>query len=189
MGLGQTMLTSMFLVLLSLAAISANRLILDRESSYYEEEAYKQSAILANALLQEIVRKKYDSGVVDTSNWGYQDKLDFNQPYDLGPNPTARDYVNPGGVADTFPYKSIIATNGNYFDDIDDYKGYKRSASAGNLSGFILTVDVYYVKKSGASYIPSTGTYNQQYQKQVNVTVSNPKYLRKNLLYSTIVSY
>ncbi len=186
MGLGQTMLTSMFLVLLSLAAISANRLILDRESSYYEEEAYKQSAILANALLQEIVRKKYDSGI-DTSSWGYTSTTSFLLSTDLGPSWAAAAYVNPGGAPDTFPYRSINDSSANLnFDDIDDYKGYKRSANAGPLTGFLLSVDVYYVRLSGSTYVK---TSTRQYFKQIDVFVKNPKYLKDSLRYSTIASY
>ena len=41
-----------------MAVVNANRLIIDRDILFYEQEAYKQAGILANALLQEIVRKK-----------------------------------------------------------------------------------------------------------------------------------
>jgi hypothetical protein len=174
----------MFLVLLTLAVISANRLILDRQTSFYEQEAYKQSAILANALLQEIVRKKFDSNV-DTSAFGYMDSSLFVTPAQLGPSPSAAHYVNPGGVADTFPYKSINNATSNYFDDVDDYKGYKRSANAGSLTGFILTVNVYYVNLNNLDVNAGARTY----RKRIDVTVSNSKYLKKDLLYSTIVAY
>jgi hypothetical protein len=186
MGLGQTMLTTMFLVLLTLAVISANRLILDRQTSFYEQEAYKQSAILANELLQEIVRKKFD-GKIDTSSSVYLplNTTNFSSPSELGPSPTARSYVNPGGAADTIPYKSIKNTDDNFFDDIDDYKGYKRSASAGGLTGFILTVNVYYVALSNLDVDANA----LRYRKRIDVTVSNSKYLKKDLLYSTIVAY
>ncbi len=189
MGLGQTMLTSLVLVLLSLAVISGNRLMLDKDQSFYEQEAYKQAGILANALLQEIVRKKFDSSV-DTSDTYYMNTTEFNSPGSLGPSSNAASYVNPGGAADVFPYKSIKNTDGNYFDDIDDYKGYKRSASVGNLTGFILTVDVYYVRLSGGLYVKANT--NAQYWKKIDVAVTNSKYLiNKNstLTFSTIVAY
>ncbi len=188
MGLGQTMLTSLFLVLLSLAVISGNRLMLDRNTSFYEQEAYKQAAILANELLQEIVRKKFDSqvtGSYDTSKSVYMLQSQFDAAGSLGPSAAAASYVNPGGVADTFPYKSIKNTDGNFFDDIDDYKGYKRSANSGSLDGFILTVNVYYVSVSNLD----VDANSQRYRKRIDVTVSNSKYLRKNLIFSTIAAY
>ncbi len=188
MGLGQTMLTTMFLVLLTMAVVNANRLIIDRDILFYEQEAYKQAGILANALLQEIVRKKFDSkvtGVNDTDKAVYMDSSLFDAPNSLGPSSTASAYVNPGGAADTYPYKSIVNTNGNFFDDIDDYKGYKRLSNAGSLDSFILTVNVYYVDVSNLN----VNAYSRNYRKRIDVTVSNSKYLKKNLVFSTIAAY
>jgi len=181
MGLGQTMLTTLFLVLLTLAVISANRLIFNSESSFYEQEAYKEAGLLANALLQEIVRKKFDS-TVDTSDSEYKSTSSFD--WSLGPSNNARTYVNPGGAADIFPYKSIKGSNGDYFDDIDDYKGYKRVAYSGNMVE-TLTVDVYYVKQNGTRPIP----LSKQYFKRIDVNVFNIHYLRDTLVFSTIVAY
>ena len=181
MGMGQTMLTSAFLVLLTIAVMNANKMIVDRDINYYEQEAFKQAGILANSLLDEIVRKKY-AGEADTSG-AYQLRTDFYSA--LGPSSTASNYVNPGGAPDTYPYKSIRGDNGNYFDDIDDYKGYRRSANAGNITGFLLTVNVMYVSPVNPSVITST----QQYLKRIDVTVSHPTYLKKNLTFNRIISY
>ncbi len=196
MGLGQTMLTSLFLVLLSLAVISGNRLMIDRETSFYEQEAYKQAGILANALLQEIVRKKFDSKV-DTSRSVYvthlTDSDSLDQPASLGAPFSAISHVNPSGADDVYPYKSIDnSSSATNFDDIDDYKGYHRYADAGGLTGFKLTVDVYYVKLSGGQYLRVPNFGNATYWKKVDVTVKNSKYLTLKdsvLTFSTIVAY
>lgn len=179
------MLTTMFLVLLTVAAVNSYKLIDNMEANYYQEEAYKQAGILANELMQEIVRKKFDASV-DTSEDRYMDSDEFNWPSQLGAPSTARNYVNPGGAADTYPYKSVAISNSSLnFDDMDDYKDYKRSASAGGLTGFILTVDVYYVSLSNLD----VNAYAKRYRKRIVVTVSNSKYLSKDLVFSTIASY
>jgi hypothetical protein len=181
MGMGQTMLTSAFLVLLTIAVMNANKMIVDRDFNYYEQEALKHAGVLANNLLDEIVRKKY-AGEADTSGV-YQLRTAFTSA--LGPGATAANYVNPDGAADTFPFKSVRGDTPDYFDDIDDYKGYVRSADAGNITGFILTVNVLYVNPLSPNITVST----QQYLKRIDVTVSHPTYLNKNLLFNRIVSY
>lgn len=182
MGMGQTMLTSAFLVLLTIAVMNANRMIVDRDVNYYEQEAFKQAGILANSLLDEIVRKKY-AGEADTSLSYYQPRTDFISA--LGPGAAAANYVNPAGAPDTFPYRSVRGDSPSYFDDVDDYKGYIRSADAGNITGFILTVNVVYVSPINPSFVTST----QQYLKRIDVTVSHPVYLKNNLTFNRIVSY
>jgi hypothetical protein len=181
MGMGQTMLTSAFLVLLTIAVMNANKMIVDRDINYYEQQAFKHAGILANSLLDEIVRKKFDDAA-DTSI-AYQARSVFNTA--MGPGAIAKNYVNPGGAPDTFPFKSIRGDNSNYFDDVDDYNGYIRSADAGNITGFILTVEVYYVSPAN----PNFKTTTQQYLKKVDVTVSHPTYLTKAMKFNRIVSY
>lgn len=178
MSFGQTMLTATFLVLLTVAVFNANNMISNMDTSYYETEALEQSGILANSLMNEIIRKKFDSRA-DTSSY-YQQPWEFD--YAMGPSSTASNYVNPGGEPDTYPYRSVTTS---YFDDVDDYNGYVRSATAGNLTGFILRVRVYYVRQSNPNYSSSSQTY----LKKVVVTVSNSTYLKRDLEYSTIVSY
>lgn len=181
MGMGQTMLTSAFLVLLTIAVMNANKMIVDRDFNYYEQEALKHAGVLANNLLDEIVRKKY-AGEADTSGI-YQLRSAFTSA--LGPSATASNYVNPGGAPDTFPFKSVRGDNSSYFDDVDDYKGYVRSVNTDNITGFILTVNVFYVNPS----FPNLTTSTQQYLKRIDVTVSHPTYLKNNLLFNRIVSY
>jgi hypothetical protein len=103
----------------------------------------------------------------------------------MGPSSTARNYVNPSGAADVAPYKSIRGTDGNYFDDIDDYHGYLRTANATDISGYQLTVSVYYVKKDN----PDAASSGRQYYKRIDVKVTHPIYLPKQLTFSAIATY
>lgn len=172
------MITATFLVLLTVAVFNANNMISNMDASHYEKEALEQSGILANSLLNEIVRKKFDSQA-DTSSY-YQYPWEFD--YAMGASSTARHYVNPEGRPDTYPYRSVTTA---YFDDVDDYNGYVRSATAGSLTGFILRVRVFYVRQTN----PNIASISQTYLKKVEVTVSNQTYLSRDLVYSTIVSY
>ncbi|MFA6467351.1 MAG: hypothetical protein WCW35_00505 [Bacteroidota bacterium] len=214
MGLGQTMITSAFLVLLTIAAMNANKMIVDRDSNYYEQEAFRQAGNLANALLSEIVRKKFDE-LADTSGV-FQPVTAFTTSGNLGAAvDTYRDsvkimwwwiYIYPSETSkvplpDTLAdpdipnYKSI---NSNWYDDVDDYNGYERRAQSGTITGFILTVDVYYVNASDLNTVTASKTY----YKKIVVSVTNPTYFPKRdldgdgdeddditLTFSTIKSY
>lgn len=186
------MLTAAFLVLVTVAAMNANKMIVERDVSYYEQEAYQQSAVLANALLTEIMTKRYDEYATSSDSW-YANTSDFSTT--LGPFAWEAAYVNPGGTADRWnPYRSITTS---YFNDVDDYNGYKRTATSGGLPGFLLTVEVYYVSTSNLE-LPSV---SRTYYKRIVVTVTNTTYFRKRdrdgdgveedveLTFSTIKAY
>lgn len=179
---GQTMISAAFFVMLTIAVLSANKMILESNGDFIKAQAIEQATNFANALLAEILTKKFDSQVVYSY---YQDKSEFDSPTSMGPSSTARNYVNPGGAPDVAPYKSIPGPSGNYFDDIDDYHGYERTANASDISGYHLTVSVYYVKKDN----PNTASSGRQYYKRIDVTVDHPLYLPKQLSFSAIATY
>lgn len=179
---GQTMISAAFFVMLTVAVLSANKMVIESNKDYIQAQAIEQGTNFANALLSEILTKKFDSQV----NYSYyQDESEFDSPSSMGPSSTARNYVNPGGAADVAPYKSIPGPNGNYFDDIDDYHGYLRTANATDISGYRLTVSVYYVKKS----IPDAASSSRQYYKRIDVKVDHPLYLPRELTFSAIATY
>lgn len=192
MGFGQTMLTAAFLVLITIAAMNANKMIVERDVSYYEQEAYQQAAVLANALLTEIMTKRFDEYATSTDSW-YADVTDFSTT--LGPLSWESSFVNPSGTADRWnPYRSVSTT---YYNDVDDYNGYKRTATSGGLPGFLLTVQVYYVNTTDLESPSASRTY----YKRIVVTVTNTTYFRKRdqdkdgleedveLVFSTIKAY
>ena len=178
MGMGQTILTTAFLVLISVAIINVVKMVADKDVAYYEKKAVEQSAVLANSLLTEIATKKFDS-TVDTSDYGYMSPGDFD--YAMGASTTATNYVMPGRAPDSYtPFRSI--TNA-YFDDVDDYDGYVRTATSGGLTGFRLWVDVYYVNAA------SVATGWRTYYKKVDVRVSNTTYMSDTIKFSRVIAY
>ncbi len=195
MSLGQTMISAAFFVLLTLAVLSANKMILENTKYYLQEEAIEQASNFANALLSEIQTKKFDSRVtLDGSGNVSGPYNQSNLPWpaaptlfrhSMGPTFTARNNVMPGGAPDAAPYKSIRGGSPNYFDDVGDYNGYVRTAKSADISGYTLTVKVYYVLKNS----PDSPSGVQTYYKRIDVTVTHPIYLTQALTFSAIATY
>ncbi len=179
---GQTMISAAFFVMLTVAVLSANTMVLESNRDYIQAQAIEQATNLANALISEILTKKFDAQV----NYSYyQNRSEFVPVSSLGPSTNAHNYVNPGGAPDVAPYKSIPGSTSDYFDDVDDYHGYVRTANATDISGYRLTVSVYYIKKSS----PNSVSSDQQYYKRIDVIVSHPLYLPNPLTFSAIATY
>jgi hypothetical protein len=188
MSTGQTMLSVAFFVLLTVAVLNANRLILSQDETYYTQEALEQGTTFANSLLTEILTKKFDS-TVDTTSSYYMYPWEFD--WAMGAGAAAVAYVNPGTprTPDVFPFKSIRGTYrvvvGDVFDDVDDYHDYVRTANTSEISGYLLTVSVYYVNKA----TPDVHASIQTYFKRVDVTVTHPIYIKRPITFSAIASY
>jgi hypothetical protein len=203
MSLGQTMISAAFFVLLTMAVLSANKMILENTKYYLQEEAIEQASNFANALIGEILTKKFDSQVTrdawgnvtgpynqynmpwPNGTWSGNSPTLFDPPSALGTSPATENNVMPGGNPDVAPYKSIRGDSPSWFDDVDDYKGYVRTANSADISGYTLTVNVYYVTKSN----PSTAASFQTFYKRIDVTVTHPIYLTKALTFSAIATY
>ena len=195
MSLGQTMISAAFFVLLTLAVLSANKMILENTKYYLQEEAIEQASNFGNALLSEILTKKFDSNVtLDGSGnvTGPYNQSNFPWPdtptlfrHRMGPTFTARENVMPAGNPDVAPYKSVRGDSPNCFDDVGDYNGYVRTANSADISGYTLTVKVYYVSKND----PDSPSGAQTYYKRIDVNVTHPIYLTKALTFSAIATY
>jgi hypothetical protein len=180
MGLGQTIITTFFLVLLTIAAVNANKLIVDKDSNYYQQEAYRQASGLANSLINEILSKKFDRTlfyIIPVNDTNYIDiyhKTLFEQPSNLGPGPTKGPLVPlPDVKTSSSNYKSI-----KYYTDVDDYNGYIRNVNTASLTGFTLFVKVTYVDENN----PDNYVYvdnQQKYLKRIDIKIINPYYLKK----------
>jgi hypothetical protein len=208
MSLGQTMISAAFFVLLTVAVLSANKLILENTKYYLQEEAIEQASNFANALIGEILTKKFDSQVtLDGSGNVTGPYNQSNMPWptgtssshsaslfdaSLGANATAESNVMPGGNPDVAPYKSIRGNSSSWFDDVDDYIGYVRTANSADISGYTLTVNVYYVMRVHLTS-PTRDTIEtasfQTYYKRIDVSVTHPIYLTKALTFSAIATY
>ena len=177
MGSGQTMLTAAFFVLVTVSVMSANRMILNSMTDVCEQEALEQGSAFANALMNEILTKKFDSKV--NYSFGYQNVGSFDGPYSMGPGTAIP-------APDVVPYKSIDQTLLPYqYNDVDDYNGYERSADSQDIQGFRLKVSVYYVTKAN----PETNANTQTYYKRVDVTVTQPQFLKDGIKFSTLACY
>ena len=203
MSLGQTMISAAFFVLLTLAVLSANKMILENTKYYLQEEAIEQGSNFANALIAEILTKKFDSrvtldvsgkvtGPYNSSNLPWPSGVDYSTRADLfdaagnmGTSAGTENNVMPGGNPDVVPYRSIRGDSPSWFDDVDDYKGYVRTANSADISGYRLTVNVYYVSKAN----PNAATSYQTYYKRIDVSVTHPIYLTKALTFSAIATY
>ncbi|MFA5832834.1 MAG: hypothetical protein WDA22_05075 [Bacteroidota bacterium] len=206
MGLGQTMLTLGFLVLLTVAVIGIYTMVVDKDTGFYQKEAFEQAGVLAGALLDEIEGKKFDdviiitgrpNEIIDTSDTGLPDPTDFTSAGNLGPDaiwstffgiPYISGYESsnvplPDSLTASVTRYRSVSNSHNRYDDVDDYNGYIRAATSGSLSGFRLWVNVYYVDSS-VVYSSS-----QTYLKKIDVSVMNWHYLTDTLSFSKVISF
>jgi hypothetical protein len=207
MNLGQTMISTAFFVLLTLAVLTADKMIIERSKGELQLTAVEGATNLANALLTEILTKKFDSKVTTDANgnitgpythdnWPWPSTpTSFDAPSAMGTSSSTMENVMPGGKPDSITvakpyYYSTRGDSPSWFDDVDDYVGsttepYVRAASSGSLTGYRLTVSVYYVKKTS----PNVAASNQTFYKRIDVTVTNSLYLSKSLVFSAIATY
>ncbi len=173
MGLGQTMITAAFLVLLSVAILSANRMVVQSDETVNTADAYGQAAILAEALLAELALKKYDERENKTV---YQSTSNFTAPSSLGPD--VGETISP--LPDAAPFQSLAL-----FDDVDDYHNYSRVVNLAHMPGFVISTSVYYVSATDLS----TRVRWRTYFKRADVSVQHPVYLKQKITFSTLLTY
>ncbi|MFZ4620144.1 MAG: hypothetical protein ACOYNS_06280 [Bacteroidota bacterium] len=198
------MLTVGFLVLLTFAVVSINKMVVDKDKSFYEKEVIKQSGTLADALFEEIATKRFDEKA-DTAFVGIQDSLSFASPLNLGLDWSYWYLINNGTTwklgADergTVSLPDIVNTRNRFrsfsnaddrYDDIDDYKGYIRTADSGPFTGFSLWSTVEYINYNFSTNTYTVSALKQTHYKRVTVYVTNTKYLQDTLSYYRIFSF
>ncbi len=193
MSFGQTMLASAFLVLLTIAVINANKLIVDSDTAQYEMESIEQAGYLANSLLSEIAKKKFDE-YADSSYYGLQPLSDFTISSQLGPDPLHEwgytIYYESIFVPtpDYYPYRSAVDIY-YYYDDVDDYNGYFRIDTTNTFTKDTLRVEVYYVTPNSSVDQGYDISSSRTYYKKVDVHVLNRRYFADTLTFSTIIAY
>lgn len=192
MNLGQTMISALALLLLTVLVLNANRLIIRSGEDMMTAEALDAGVTLAQSLLEEIETKWYDLAISD-GNYPNHSPSSFTGASSLGPSSTERSQVP---LPDQEPFKSaglgdlrILGSGPNYsgYNDIDDYHGYYRIANAGGFSGFRLDVQVYYVTSSN----PDVSCGYRTFYKRVDVTVTHPTYIpsSKPMRFSAVMAY
>jgi hypothetical protein len=185
MNMGQTMITSGMFVLLVMSVISANRMLVEDAEATYQAEAYELSATIAEDLMVEASAQLFDA---NDNGTGTQYPWNFST---CGTNGNEAAAVSP--LPERAPFKSD-----SVFNDFDDYNGYSRIVDVGGISGFNVSVSVYYIDPAYPD-IPST---SKSYFKEMEVKVSHPKYIVNKegnafnddgtpveIVYSTIMSY
>ena len=172
MGLGQTMLTAGFVVLLIMLTISSNRMLMESQQTTYEAESVDIAADLANSLMMEATRKKFDENQANYTGSASA----FTAAASLGPE--SGEAVSP--LPDLAPFESATK-----FDDIDDYKGYTRTVDGQTIKGFSVTANVYYL----VSRTNLTQTTTKTLLKRIDVTVSHPLYIPNGFIISRILTF
>jgi len=189
MSQGQSFLAILALVVITFLVVSTNRIITDSLQDELKGEAYNQAGEIANDLINETLKTKFDDPtVVHTISlsyypWSksyklydfYQQTTDFTLPSKLGPTTS----VGYAGHPDTYPYKSIG------YDDFDDYNGYQRIVDTPIMKGFVVNCTVTYADTTN----PNTPVNYRTYYKRLVVKVMQPTYLPDTLFFSTIMTY
>ena len=178
MNLGQTMITIGMFVLLVMSVISANRMLLENTEVTYATEALTAAASVGQDLLQEAMGKNFDANSDDS---GTQDTTAFTLPGGLGP--TYWEGVAVGTLPDS-SYTGNFKSIANY-NDLDDYKGYRRLVKANNISGFIAATTVYYVTEDN----PDVPSSSRTFYKVIEVSVTHPLYLKEPMTVTGLLSY
>ena len=201
MNLGQSILAIAALVIITFLIVSANRVVNQSLLDELKGEAYNQAGEIANDLMNEAMKKKFDDPKVVrtiTNQWVwipgygwkyywsytyklydfYQQSSDFTAPSYLGPTGTEKTAVPR---PDRYPYKSIAG-----YDDFDDYNGYQRIVDTPTMTGFVINCTVSYVDSTNLNVAVSS---SPTYCKRLTVKVSQPTYLPDTLKFSTIMTY
>jgi hypothetical protein len=152
-------------MLMMVAAINANRLIVNVDAQFIESDQYNHAIALGEALLGEVrARAKFDHNARDTevlTPAGFSSVL----------GPEAGPEIDSVGARD-----SVVANGGTtdyrsekFYNDVDDYNGYLRIVQVPNEAVYRLTARVVYLSESDFS----TELSLQTYLKKIDVTVRN----------------
>jgi hypothetical protein len=197
MSFGQSILTVLALIVITFLVLSANRIVTQSLKDELKGEAFNQAGEIANDLINEALKTKFDDPTIKHyytgyvwisyhwvwySNYGpyylydfYQKPSDFTAPSSLGPTTS----VGYAGHPDTYPYKSIG------YDDFDDYNGYQRIVDTPIMKGFVVNCTVTYADSTNLNAPVNYRTY----YKRLVVKLTQPTYLRDTLFFSTVMTY
>ena len=160
MGTGQMLSVLGAIMILSMVSLAINTMIIGKTTTMLEAEASLTAISLAQTMIDEILTKSYDLATVTQKVY---DPTLFTAASGLGPNSTETSNVPLPDAAT--PFKSY-----KYYNDVDDYNGYRRTASTPLLGKFTIVDTVYYVSESNPNQKLSTQTFF----KKIVVTVRHP---------------
>jgi hypothetical protein len=142
----QTMLTIGALIILGTVIVGVNSTISNQQLWSIGSESIITGTAIGQALIEQITVKRYDEG--------WYSPLICTDPQDLVVSDSL--CPDPGESAEI------------YFDDIDDYNGFKKTVTTDRLGNFYLTCKVFYVDS-----ITFQKTTSKSFYKQIDVMVQN----------------
>jgi len=161
MNTGQMLLVLGAIALLSLVAVSINSMIVNKTATMLETEADLNAVSLAQSMLDEVLANPFDAVTADGTK--IFDSTKFTPAGSLGPSGTETSNVPLPEPPDTaVPYRSL-----KYYNDVDDYNGYRRVAFASSMGPFSIIDTVYYAAEAN----PDQKSAAQTFYKKVVVTV------------------
>ena len=174
MNTGQMLLVLGALMLLSLVALTINSMLVDKTATMLEVEAHLDAVSLGQSMLDEILTQAYDQTVANGAK--VFDSTGFTASASFGPNGTEGSNVPLPDPPDTAnPFKSL-----KYYNDVDDYNGYKRLAYTSAMGTFSIIDTVYYVTELD----PSVKSTPQTFFKKVVVTIRHPNMYPSSVPYN-----
>ncbi len=148
------------LALLGVVSLTNNSMMLSKTRTMLEAEASLDAISFAQTLIDEIMTRSYDLATVTAKVYNASD---FTASSGLGPN-TYESSVVPLPDSSS-PFKSI-----KYYNDVDDYNGYRRYISSPRMGRFTLAVSIFYVSESNPDQVSTVQTFH----KKIVVTITHP---------------
>lgn len=165
MNTGQIMFILGAFTMLSMLALNVNRTMVGSLILGLEMEATLNALSVGQSMLDEVMQKNFDQKTIDKIAYGYSD---ITSAVSLGPGPSEAisgfdSSYTSGGTFHDFQSKTK-------FNDVDDFKGYKRKVWDSRLGYFEVTDSVMYVKETDPNAPSSSATF----YKMVVVVVRHP---------------
>ena len=170
------------LVLLSMVSISVNSMIVNKTSTMLEAEAHLNAVSLGQSMLDEIMKKSYDLATAGGAM--VFDSSKFTDPSGLGPSSSESDQVplpdSLKRIGFNPPNIDTLFRSDKYYNDVDDYNGYKRIAYSSTMGNFNIIDTVFYVTEAD----PNIKSSAQTFYKKVIVTVRHRNMYPSNVPYA-----
>ena len=181
MSLGQSILATGALIVLTILVISANRMIVQSQQDEYRAIAVNQASEIASAIMNEALSKQFDE---NSTVPYYQSPSEFTDASALGPDGYSEIYFVPKPDTSRILYASSFRSM-KYYNDFDDYNGYWRKVDTPTLKGYLAKCTVTYVDSSNFNSIITT----KGYFKRIVVTVEQSMYLEPPISFSAVKTY
>ncbi len=164
-------------VLLSLLALSINQTLLSTQTIGLEMEANLTALSIAQSLMDEITTQEFDERT--TTGVKIYSPLDMTLAASFGPLVEAGEtpitwvdsaYYDLGGTTKPYDNGGILNDfrSKAYYDDVDDYNGYRRKVYDYRMGYFDVDVIIEYVNET----TPDSTSTDRTNQKRVSVTVT-----------------